>query len=305
MPIDSRQLRSLDLNLLVVLSALLTERHVTRAARRVGLSQSATSHALSRLRELYGDPLLVRSGRRLDLTPRALALLPQLERGLDELAGTVNGEPGFNPKVAQRTFTMGMADYGQAILLAPLLHAVAKEAPGVALSVNPFPNALELLDAGSMDLALEVGRNRPAGFSAEKLFDDGFMCVVRDKHPRVRGKRLSLEQYLALSHLLVAPTGSPGSMVDTELGKRGHTRHVALTITSFLVAPVIVAQTDLINTGPTRLLRRMIAPYRLRALPTPFPLKPFEVDLVWHSRRDHDPAHRWLRDVVRRTAREV
>lgn len=301
---DSR-LRAIDLNLLVILAALLTERHVTRAARRVGLSQSATSHALGRLRELYGDPLLVRSGKRLDLTPRALALLPQLERGLDELAGTVVGEPGFDPRGAQRSFTLGMADYVQAIMLEPLLRTLECEAPGIALSANAFPNAVELLDEGRLDLALTVPGNLPAGFSSQKVFSDGFMCVVRDRHPTVRGKRITLEQYLALSHLVVSPAGAPGSMVDSALAKRGRSRRIALTVTSFLVAPVIVASTDLISTGPQRLLRRMIKPFKLRALPTPVDLSPFEIHTVWHSRRAHDPAHVWLREVVTRVARQL
>src|SRR5690349_6823765 len=119
--VHGASLAAVDLNLLVVLRALLTERHVTRAAARVGLSQSATSHALSRLRELYGDPLLVRRGRLLSLTPRAERLLPTLERGLSDLQTALDGEPQFDPATARRAFTLGMADYAQAVLLGPLL----------------------------------------------------------------------------------------------------------------------------------------------------------------------------------------
>jgi DNA-binding transcriptional LysR family regulator len=295
------RLRTIDLNLLVILSALLTERHVTRAARRLGLSQSATSHALARLREVYGDPLLVRSGRRLDPTPRALALLPQLERGLAELTGTIEGEPVFDPRTAQRSFVIGTTDYGQAILAEPLLRRLRRDAPGIDLTMNAFPNAVELMDLGAMDLALGPPMDLPSGFSSQKLFSDGFMCVVRRGHPQIRGPRITLSQFLSLSHLLVAPGGAPGSLVDAELARRGHKRRIALTVTNFLVAPVVVATSDLVSTGPVRLLQNMLRAYGLRGLPTPFPMKGFEIHMVWHSRRDRDPAHTWLRETIATT----
>jgi DNA-binding transcriptional LysR family regulator len=291
-------LRAIDLNLLVVLAALLSERHVTRAARRLGLSQSATSHALARLREVYGDPLLVRRGRRLDPTPRAVALLPQLERGLGDLAGTIRSEPAFDPRTARRSFVIGMADYGQAILVEPLLKTLRREAPGVDLSLKAFPNVVDLIDSGAMDLAIGPPTDLPRGFSSRKLFTDGFMCVVRRGHPQVRRSSITLSEYLALSHLLVAPSGSPGSVVDNELGRRGHSRRISLTVTSFLAAPIVVAGSDLISTGPVRLLKNMLRPYGLRGLSTPFALKGFEIHMFWHGRRDHDPAHLWLREMI-------
>src|SRR5688572_18053681 len=150
--VHDRILSGIDLNLLVVLRALLSERHVTRAAARVGLSQSATSHALSRLRELLDDPLLVRSGRVLSLTPRALSLLPTLERALGELEKAVSGEPRFEPSTARRSFSIGMADYLQALIIGPLLQRVATRAPGVDLSVVVFPNQEELIESGALDL---------------------------------------------------------------------------------------------------------------------------------------------------------
>ncbi|HEY0709500.1 MAG TPA: LysR family transcriptional regulator [Polyangia bacterium] len=294
-------LRSVDLNLLVVLSALLNERHVTRAARRLGLTQSAASHALARLREIFKDPLLVRRGRRLDPTPRALALLPQLERGLAELKGTIQGEPAFEPQTTQRSFVIGTTDYGQAILAEPLLRRLRREAPGVDLVMNAFPNVIEMMDAGTMDLALGPPTALPSGFSSQKLFSDGFMCVVRQGHPQIRGPRITLAQYLSLSHLLVAPGGSPGSLVDAELARRGRSRRVALTVTNFLVAPVVVASSDLISTGPVRLLQNLLRPYGLRGLPTPLALEGFEMHMVWHDRRARDPAHAWLRETVAAT----
>jgi len=287
-------LSSIDLNLLVILRALLRERHVTRAARQVGLSQSATSHALSRLRELCADPLLVRHGRSLELTPRATQLLPGLERGLAELQGVVTSEPAFDPKRARRLFSIGMADYVQALLLAPLLRSLQQAAPGIDLNSVTFPNLSELLVAGNLDLAILVTGAVAPGLSTQELFDDGFVCMVRKGHPEV-GRKLSLERYLSLRHVLVAPGGTAGSFVDTELERRGLARRVALRVSSFLLAPVVVAETDFISTAPERLARRMAKRFALHIVPAPFQLPRFGLSLAWHPRFDDDPAHRWLR----------
>jgi DNA-binding transcriptional LysR family regulator len=295
--VHATALSALDLNLLVVLQALLAERNVTRAARRVGLSQSAASHALGRLRQVLGDPLLVRSGRRLDLTPRAVALVPALERGLAELASAVSGEPLFDPRTARRSFTVAMADHGQAVLLAPVLARLRRQAPGFDLAVVGFPSSLELMDAGTVDLAVLASLPLPSGFTSRRLYSDGFVCIVRRGHPTVTGPRLSLRQYLALDHLVVAPAGSPGSMVDDQLERRGLARRIAVRVSSFLAAPVVVTQTDLVSTGPDRLLRPLAARFPIRVLAPPFRLPRFDLHLVWHTRRDHDPAHRLLRDV--------
>ena len=294
-------LEAIDLNLLVVLRALLTERHVTRAAARVGLSQSATSHALGRLRELYGDPLLVRSGRTLELTPRAQRLLPALERGLSDLKVAIDGEPEFEPATARGTFTLGMADYIQAVVLGPLLRALESEAPNVDLAMLNLPNLEAQADAGAIDLGFSLsGRPMPMSLSSQELFDDGFLCLVRQGHPKV-GKKLSLEQYLSLRHVVIAPSGTSGSLVDTELERRGFARRVALRISNFLVAPVVVRDTDFISTMPKRLALQLASPYGLRLLPAPIELPKFGMSLIWHPRLDHEPAQRWLRELVART----
>ncbi len=295
--IHDNALTAIDLNLLVVLRALLSERHVTRAAARVGLSQSATSHALSRLRELYADPLLVRSGRALTLTPRAVRLLPALERGLSDLESAVADEPAFEPSVARRTFTIGMSDYLQALIMGPLLRQIAARAPNVDLSVVVFPNFRELVDSGALDLALTVAGEETRSASYERLFDEGFVCMVRRDHPQIK-KQPSLEKYLAQRHVVIAPSGTPGSMVDTVLARRGLERRIALRVTNFLIVPVVICETDFVNTMPTRLARQLAKTYPLRLVPPPFELPKFEYGMFWHPRLDHDPAQRWLRQFV-------
>lgn len=295
--VHDRALAAIDLNLLVLLRAVLRERHVTRAAASVGLSQSAASHALARLRDMLGDPLLVRRGRTLSLTPRAARLLPVLERGLGELENAIAGEAEFDPKTARRRFTIGAADYLQALITAPLLQKLAAHAPFVDLTIVTFPNMGELLETGAIDLALTVSSQNQRSLKRLPLFQEGFVCLVRRGHPELR-KRLTLERYLSLRHLVVAPTGTPGSLVDTALEAHGLERRIALRVTNFLIAPVVISETDFISTMPERLARRLAKTYALEVFPPPLDLPRFEYCMAWHPRLDEDPAQRWLREFV-------
>jgi LysR family transcriptional regulator, transcriptional activator of nodD3 and syrA len=291
-----KALRNVDLNLLLVLQALLQERHVTRAASRLGLSQSATSHALARLRELYADPLLVQTGRKLALSPRATRLLPALERGLGELGAAVTDEPAFEPRTARQRFNVGASDYAQVVLLPQLLARLAREAPGVEVTVNGDPHLTALLETGEIDVAIT-----PGGFSrsiaSRTLFSDDFLCIVRRRGALARGA-WTLARYLAARHVVVAPTGTPGSIVDTVLAQRGLARQVALRVPNFLVAPIVVARSDFVSTAPARLARDLAGVYALTILPPPLPLPSFELKLAWHPRLEHDPAQRWFRQVI-------
>lgn len=300
--LHDRALSAIDLNLLVALRALLSERHVTRAARRIGLSQSATSHALSRLRDLLGDPLLVRSGRELELTPRAARILPALERGLSDLHNAIAGEPEFDPRTARRTFAIGTSDYLQALIMGPLLRELATRAPGIDLSVVVFPNVRELLESGAIDLALSVPLPELRSMHHEALFEENFLCMVRRDHPQIK-KAPSLDRYLAQRHVMVSPSGTPGSFVDTLLSQRGLERRVALRVTNFLIVPVVVCETDFINTMPARLARQLARLYPLRLLPPPIELPSFEYGMYWHPRLDQDPAQRWLREFAARVSK--
>jgi DNA-binding transcriptional LysR family regulator len=301
--VHDRALSAVDLNLLVVLRALLRERHVTRAAARVGLSQSATSHALARLRELYADPLLVRQGRALCLTPRAASLLPALERGLGDLQSALASEPEFEPSTARRTFSIGTSDYLQALTMGPLLRQLALRAPGIDLSVAVFPNLRAQVESGAVDLALGIA-NEAHGTSPVRLFDDEFVCMVRRDHPQIK-KAPSLDRYLAQRHVVVAPGGTPGSVVDSALEERGLERRVALRVTNFLIAPVVVCETDFINTMPVRLARQLARTYPLRLVAPPIELPRFEYCMFWHPRLDHDTAQIWLREFVAGVARAL
>ncbi|WP_437311801.1 LysR family transcriptional regulator [Sorangium sp. So ce388] len=304
---DARELAALDLNLLVVLDALLAERHVTRAAARVGMTQPACSHALGRLRRALGDPLLVRGARGAMLpTPRAEALAPALRAALRGLASAIRGEPRFDPATARRTFRIATGDYAELVLLPPLLSLLASAAPSVDVWMMPLAltrdGVVAQLTSGAVDVVIGPPRRGwPDDLYVRPLFEERFRCVVRRDHPAAHG-RLTLDRYCALSHLLVAPRGTPGSLVDDALAALGRDRRIAATVPHFLVAPHVIAATDLMATLGARIVDATAAPLGLAVLPPPLELAGFSFAMIWHERTHHDPAHRWLRDQIARAA---
>jgi len=294
----SVHLGAIDLNLLVAFDALLAERNVTRAARRVGLTQPAMSHALGRLRDILGDPILVRSGSGMLATARAEALEEPIRRALREIDDALRGGPTFDPKVARRTFTLAIGDYGELVVLPPLLARLAREAPGIDLRVLAIPEDYgRLVEDGSFDLVINpIATGLGAGLVQQKLFDERFVCVLRKGHRAA--KNLDLASYVALPHALIAPRGRAGGFVDDALAARGLSRRVALTVPHFLVAPLVVAASDLVLTVAERIARTFAAMAPLEILEPPLPLRGFSMWQVWHERRRNDPAHAWLRTVI-------
>ncbi len=293
-------LAGVDLNLLVVLDALLDERHVTRAARRVGLSQPATSHALARLRALLDDPLLVRGpGGQMVPTPRAEALAPRLRDALHGVAAALADEAPFDPATARRSFRIATGDYAEFVILPALMARLAREAPGIDVWVVSGGDDHDAIAAGAVDVAIAPRRASaaPAGIYTQRLFDETFTCLVRRGHPAA-SQRLTLARYEALAHLMIAPRGTPGSLVDDALTAVGRRRRVALAVPHFMVAPYVVASTDLVVTLASRIARVIAAPLQLVALPPPLDLPGFTMSMWWHERRQHDPAHRWLRAAI-------
>ncbi|MET0285443.1 MAG: LysR family transcriptional regulator [Polyangiales bacterium] len=306
-------LAQVDLNLLVAFDVLARERSVTRAAERLGLTQSALSHALRRLRELLGDPLLVRGQSGMVLTPRAEALVVPLRSGLLTLGRALHAQSAFDAQSARRTFTLATPDLFDVLVLPPLLARVRTEAPGVSLNVvSHGPGLAQRLETGDVDFAViprvEQTRNAPPppppqGLLQTTLFRDGYACLVRADHPALKKRTFTLEHYLALSHALVAPRGEGLGQVDEALAERGKTRHIALRVPHFLGALAIVARSDLILTAPTVLAA--VGGSGVAPLPSPLPLPRHSVNLLWHERFDNDPGHQWLRDRIGGVSREL
>jgi DNA-binding transcriptional LysR family regulator len=301
-------LRSLDLNLILALDALLEERSVTRAAQRVGITQSAMSHVLARLRAVTGDALLVRTAGGMVSTARAEELGPPIRRALEGVAAALRPPQAFDPKTTDRRIRIGTGDYGEIVLLPRVLKRLAKEAPRVDLRVVfQGDNAAGMLKSGDVDFLLSpvVAAEVGPGMYARKLFDERFVCVVRRGHP-LASKRLTLARYVAASHALISPRGKEGSQTDDALTRLGLSRRVAVTVPHFLVAPHIVAQSDLVLTLAARVANMLAAPLGLVILEPPSKLRlgGFTMSAVWHERAHTDPALRWIREVFAEVAKD-
>lgn len=297
-------LPGVDLNLLVAFDALLAERSVTRAARRIGITQPAMSHALARLRSLFDDELLVRTPRGMLPTPRAEALEGPIRGALAAIERAIGATATFEPAEARRSFTIGTSDYGELVTLPPLLSRLSRDAPGIDLRMRPmdedWPRALE---AGELDLAIGPPISTvPASIKAQRLFDERFVCVLRAGHPAAK-RPLTLARYVALPHALIAPRGRAGGYVDDALAARGLSRRIALVIPHFLVAPFAVANSDLVVTLAERVARAFAGVLPLSIVAPPLELPGFSFHQFWHERVDRDPAHRWLRACVHEVSR--
>ncbi|KMW47513.1 LysR family transcriptional regulator [Ralstonia insidiosa] len=291
-------LQRIDLNLLVTLHALLNEQHISRAAVRLHKSQPAVSHALAHLRELFGDPLLVRRGGKLALTARARELSQPLEDVLDQL-GALLAPPAFDAAAAQRVFRLVMSDYGARTVLPELIRRLRAEAPGIDLVVTQSTRELmpqQVLD-GEVDLALGVFPSPPPELLAEALFTDTFACAA-DATTLPTSGALTLKSWLTRPHALVAMRGGVDNEIDRALARLGHTRRIAITLPHWGVANDLIAGTDLVLTVARRNLDRLGGDARLGVFAAPFPIEPFTFGHLWHPRRQNDPAHQWLRRAI-------
>lgn len=284
----------LDIRDLRALVAVVEERGVSRAAARLGVSQPTVSRSLARWRELAGDPVVVRAGRSMEPTPRAVELAERVAALLGELEDAVARQP-FVPGQARRTFRLAAWDYVDAVILGPLLSRLGDEAPAASVEVHPWRDrAIGVVMSGQVDLVAGLFRDLGAGCFRRRLFRDRFVTIARADHPRI-GKRLSLAAFCDAPHLLVAPFGPVIGAVDRALAARGRSRHVRLVVPDFAGAPDLVRRTDMVATLPERVLA---ARGGLRVFRPPVELPEFDVELVWHERTHHSPAHRWFRDLV-------
>jgi DNA-binding transcriptional LysR family regulator len=302
---DSTRLAGFDLNLLVVLDVLLAERNVTRAAKRLGLSQSAVSNALARLRTALGDGVLVRAANGMVATPRAAVLQREVAEALGRISDALGGGTVFEPRSARRTFAIVATDYVQFVLLGALVNRLRRNAPGVTLQIVPPVHEYpwEALETGAVDLVLAGARRRqhvPSGLHRRWLFRDHLVCILRATHPFAAGT-LSLKRYLELDHIEALPVGSV-ALADEILTGLGHRRRVVLTVPHFLIAPFVVMQGDYCFTLARRIAKPLTTWLPLRARPLPYGEHEVLIGAFWHDRVHHDPAHAWLRRQVSETA---
>jgi DNA-binding transcriptional LysR family regulator len=298
-------LASIDLNLLVALDALLSEGHVGRAGRKIGLSQPAASHALNRLRELLHDPLLVRVGSRMQLTPRAVGLRAPLAEALQRVRAVLASD-SFEPARSSRSFSVMMQDHVAHLIVPALVNRVHSEAPNVRLNVLPWqsPASLRLERLQSIDLLISCSPSLIGGFERERLFTDTEVTVVRKEHPSAAHLK-DLNAFLNAMHVAVAGKGLSEDPVDAWLREEGFARQIVLRVPSYLQALQAVSRSDLVAFVPKRLAESMAKPLSLTLLRPPVDPGEYDEHVLYPRRAIQDPASIWLRKIVLQIGRQL
>jgi LysR family transcriptional activator of mexEF-oprN operon len=307
MAIDGTDLAGVDLNLLVSLDALLTERSVTRAAARLGVSQPTMSYNLSRLRIQFHDDLLTRSPEGMRPTPRALAIGERLREALAALRGIVQCGKAFDPATSDRSFTVSLPDSAEVLLAPSLMAHLRREAPGIRLLLRTLDRsqAPRELDADRLDLAIDLFTTEGQSHHKRRLlYRDRYVCLYNDALLGV-GDHVSLEDYLRFPHVLTSLRGTAHGVVDDALAALGRSRTIALTTPRFLAVPFVVKGSPVMTTMQARLAAYFAGTLGLTVSPAPVDLPEVSVSMLWHASYDADPAHLWLRTTLLGIARQA
>jgi|SRR5215217_690581 len=297
----SIQIGAIDLNLLLVLHTVLSERSVVRASERLHVTPSAISNSLARLRVLLGDPLVTRKGRGIVPTPRALALAPAIGRGLREMELALHEVP-FEPLRCKQTFTLAAADAGQLTWVPRIAALVSKELPNAHLRVVGIDSLVSLGDLGAGEVDLHLGvAGQGTGLHTEPLLVERTLLVARRGHP-ILGKRLSARTLGGLRHVRVemVPGKSFRDAVGAAYARAGIPREVVMTVPSFTAAAAVVAATELVATLPETLVLEQGARFTVQAVDAPYPSHSVRISMGWHERTHLDPAARYFRELVRK-----
>jgi len=293
--IEMNNLRRLDLNLLVTLDVLLAEHNVTRAAERLNFSQPSISVHLAKLRDIFGDPLLLPGPRGMRPTARAEELREPLRQALEALELAVSPAAPFDPAQANQTWRIAASDYGESTILLPAMATLRAAAPGARIAVLELspPDIARQAEQGVIDLALHTSEEAPAHMRHRRLFTERYVLAGRAGHPRLKRKP-TLKQFCALEHVIVSPDGGGFTGVtDQALAQAGLARRVALSVPHFLFMISVLTQTDLVAMLPERLARGNPA---LRTVAPPLAVPGYDMTMLWHERSHRDPAHQWLRE---------
>jgi DNA-binding transcriptional LysR family regulator len=287
----------IDLNLLTVFDAVMTERHVTHAAERLHMTQPAVSNALRRLREQVGDELFIKVPTGVRATARAEAIWPAIREALARIHETIT---------PTGTATMALTDYAASLLLPGLAGVVEDEAPGLNLRMMPniHVHSSAAIESGEIDLALGVFGTAGPGLYVETVLEERYVCIMRRGHPLSRG-RLTPKKLTQATHLLVTPSGEATGLVDRVLAEQGLTRRVGFTVNQFLLAPRIIAESNMVAILAERAVALSGVVERLHVVPVPLSLPGVRIQMLWHQRTARDPAHAWLRTRIASLFREL
>jgi DNA-binding transcriptional LysR family regulator len=291
-------LRSIDLNLLLVFDAVFQEKNITKAGKKIGLTQSSVSNALTRLRGHLNDELFVRGTDGMRPTQRATELAGPIRLTLFSLQNILDPQK-FNPMTEKRVFKIAAVDYFSVIVAPRLANYLSRNAPGIDVHIIATAvSAAELLDNGEADFVVGRLANLPERFGLELLITDSLVCMVREGHP-FAGKAPTIQEYADGQHLVSSLIGDPQNVVDDELAKHNLSRRVAMTVSSSAVAPAIVEESDLIVTAPKKIIRRYANPKSfVFDCPIQLPDRSIHLDLAWHKRLSVHPAHQWFKNTL-------
>lgn len=294
-------IRKIDVNLLLCFDALCTERHVSRAAERVQVSQPAMSAALMRLRAIFNDPLFLRTSHGMVPTSRCAELVEPVRSILAQISDVITPRNLFDPALSDATFSVVATDYVQLIVLPPLMKRLREIAPGIKLRVKPAdPKQLvQKLELGEIDLAIGYLPIPPDTLRSRLLFNEDFVLVSSRQHTAVRPD-MSLDAFCSLRHIAVSPTGGGffSAIIDVNLAESGHQRNIALSIPHFLVAPEIVRSTDLVAIVPRRQAMLYEEGGALQVTNLPIHVASFKIHMFWHERSHRDDMHTWMRHIL-------
>lgn len=298
-------LKSVDLNLLVSFDALMSERNVSRAAEKHGMTQSAMSHALKRLRALFDDPLLRRGSRGMEPTERALSLRGPVKAVLAEVQSIVSTPVIFDPETTRRTFKLFMSDAMNVEALPLIVRRLRKVAPNIDLLVTASGprEACARIVNDEIELAIGVFPQVPAEIERRELYRDEIVCVADKNNPRLKRGRMDKKAYLASPHVTVAPNPDSTALFDNILTAMGFGRRIVATVPHYMVIPGLVRGTDLVAHTRRRLVKVLCTGSDLAVFPIPAPFYAPELlfEQIWHPRYARDAGHRWLRDLVMET----
>jgi DNA-binding transcriptional LysR family regulator len=300
--------RKIDLHLLRCLDVLLAEGSVTRAATRMDMSQPGMSNALARLREVFGDPLLVRTPKGMEPTERALEVRIAVREALDKIEGALTSQTGFDPGQARLSITIGTTDYASFVLMPSLLRKLEQEAPGLTITIRP-PNPAhirEWLEEGAGELVIGFVPDAAGTLKSSTLYRDPLVCIARKNHPDLK-KTMDIDSYQNLRHVILGSSFTGLSTLertlDDILDAQGATRSAGVRIPSALLSPHIVASTDMIATLPTRFVDQFRDIVPLQVFDLPFRTSPLPVSMIWHERTHQSGAMTWLRQAIRNVAK--
>lgn len=295
----------IDLNLFVIFDTVYTEGGVTAASQTLHLSQPAVSHALARLRALFGDPLFERHGRAMLPTPLARSIIGPVRAALRSMEGTLNETARFDPAVSERRFTLAFRDVLELILIPPLMEAVCIDAPGIEIVAARMDrrNLESDLLTGLIDAAIDVLLPVSPQIRQRRILSEPMVVLARKGHPATRGK-LSLEDYLAQDHVQVSSRRRGPGLEDIELARIGVSRRIRLRCQHYGTACRVVSRTDLLATMPERYARVINKPYGNQIVALPLQATQLELYLYWHANADRDPAGQWLRALLEKVIKE-